>query len=103
MNAHVPWVHRTRVEHLQPHPPSNLRTHKRSLQFARERQLMTDTESKFSCRHCGALYEVTIYRTPFRDRDTAECEVCRKTMREWNSTAVPSYKLIAIPQEEQPK
>ena len=51
----------------------------------------------FACPHCGAEYEVTISRFPLRDSDSAECDVCEKTMNRWNSTSVPSYKLKKRP------
>ena len=60
---------------------------------------MRTTTGEFSFPHCGAPYEVTIHRTPFMDQDTAECEVCRKTMNRWNTPVIPSYKLIEFPNE----
>jgi predicted Zn finger-like uncharacterized protein len=50
-----------------------------------------------TCPHCGAVYEVTIHRFPVRDKDSAQCDVCEKTMKEWNDTASPSFKLIKRP------
>jgi hypothetical protein len=52
----------------------------------------------FTCPHCGAVYETTIYRSPARDKDSANCGVCRKVMHEWNSTAIPSYTLKRRPE-----
>ena len=52
---------------------------------------------RWTCEHCGAVYEVNIRRFPGRDADDHECEVCRKPMR-WNSTESPSgFKLIERP------
>jgi predicted Zn finger-like uncharacterized protein len=47
----------------------------------------------FKCPHCGAVYEVTIYRFPAKDRDSVSCTVCEAEMVEWNDTVVPSFKL----------
>jgi hypothetical protein len=50
-----------------------------------------------TCPHCGAVYEVTIQRFPLRDVDSAVCQCCENVMKEWNSTSVPSFKLIKKP------
>jgi transcription elongation factor Elf1 len=53
----------------------------------------------FFCPHCGALYSVTRSRPPKRDSNIAQCVVCRQTMDERESTAVPVYKLIHRPDD----
>jgi transcription elongation factor Elf1 len=53
----------------------------------------------FFCPHCGALYSVTLSRLPKRDSNIAQCVVCRQTMDERESTAVPVYKLIHRPDD----
>lgn len=47
----------------------------------------------FECPHCGALYDVAIIRMPLRERDSADCVKCKKTMHEWNSTEIKSFTL----------
>ncbi|HEY5953730.1 MAG TPA: hypothetical protein VIT18_05150 [Terrimicrobiaceae bacterium] len=48
--------------------------------------------------NCGAVYEVTMIRTPFPDTDDFSCEVCRKKLDSWRqSTTWPSYKIIHRP------
>jgi len=51
----------------------------------------------FNCPHCGAFYEVTLTRQPSRDRDYVPCECCGNTLAEWDSTSVPTFRLIQGP------
>jgi predicted Zn finger-like uncharacterized protein len=53
----------------------------------------------FFCPHCGAMYSVTHSRLPKRDSNIAKCVVCKQTMDERDSTAVPVYKLIHRPED----
>lgn len=53
----------------------------------------------FFCPHCGALYAVTYSRRSNRDSNTTKCVVCGKIMAEWNSTDVPTYKLVHRPDD----
>ncbi|MET4199953.1 hypothetical protein ABIA95_003952 [Bradyrhizobium sp. LA8.1] len=47
---------------------------------------------------CGAIYKMISTRTPFPDTDSAECEVCGRTMDSWrNSTAFRSFELLDRP------
>jgi hypothetical protein len=46
-----------------------------------------------TCKKCGSIYEVSIYRMPNKDKDSFECEVCGSLVREWNDTCVPSFQL----------
>ncbi len=54
-----------------------------------------EDSSVFACPHCTERYWVSYTRTPVRDSGTAYCQTCRKRMSEWNSTAQPSYTIIA--------
>jgi hypothetical protein len=51
----------------------------------------------FNCPHCGAFYEVTLTRQPSRDRDYVPCECCGNTLAEWDSSSVPTFRLIQGP------
>jgi hypothetical protein len=54
----------------------------------------------FFCPHCGALYAVTYSRPPRSDsNNTAKGVVCGQTMATWNSTYVPTYKLVHRPED----
>jgi hypothetical protein len=46
-----------------------------------------------TCKKCGSVYSVTIYRAPARDSDSFNCEVCGHLMRKWNDTRIPSFTL----------
>ena len=45
----------------------------------------------FFCPHCGALYAVTYSRL--------RCVVCGQIMDKWDSTKVPTFKLIHRPED----
>ena len=47
----------------------------------------------FSCPNCGAVYSVVEHRRSARDRDSADCVVCKQEMAAWNSTYQPAFKL----------
>ena len=53
----------------------------------------------FFCPHCGALYAVTHARSNELERGTAKCVVCERAMDEWESNAVPTYKLVHRPED----
>ena len=53
----------------------------------------------FFCPHCGALYSVTRARLSNREGNVAKCVVCLQTMDTWDSTDVPTYKLIQRPED----
>jgi len=57
------------------------------------------TGGTFFCPHCGALYSVTHSRLPRSESNVAKCVVCRQTMDKWDSTKVPTYKLIHRPED----
>jgi hypothetical protein len=49
---------------------------------------------KHTCE-CGAVYKVTVIRSPNPDTDDACCEVCGMVMDSWqHSTRYGSYDLI---------
>jgi transcription elongation factor Elf1 len=48
----------------------------------------------FFCPRCGALYAVTYSRKSNRDSNTARCVVCGQIMATWDTTNVPTYKLV---------
>jgi hypothetical protein len=47
---------------------------------------------------CGAVYERTGYTTPFRDRDSFECECCGRTLERWNGTTIAEFRLTSRPE-----
>jgi len=53
----------------------------------------------FFCPHCGALYSVTHSRLPKAESGVAKCVVCLQTMNKWDSTKVPTYKLVQRPED----
>jgi len=55
--------------------------------------------SSFFCPHCGALYAVTYLRGSEVDRNSAKCVVCERVMDQWQSTSVPTYKLVHRPED----
>lgn len=46
-----------------------------------------------TCPECGSVYSVVVYRSPARDSDHFDCQVCGTRIQQWNSTACPSYTL----------
>ena len=57
------------------------------------------TGGTFFCPHCGALYAVTYSRLAKSESNSAKCVVCLQTMDRWDSTKVPSYKLVHRPED----
>ena len=53
----------------------------------------------FFCPHCGALYSVTHSRLTKAESGDAKCVVCLQTMNKWDSTKVPTYKLVQRPED----
>ena len=53
----------------------------------------------FFCPHCGALYAVTYSRLSNSDSNVARCVVCGQIMDKWDSTKVPTFKLIHRPED----
>jgi hypothetical protein len=53
----------------------------------------------FFCPHCGALYALTYLRHSKSDNNSAKCAVCGHVMAEWNSTNVPTFKLVHRPED----
>jgi predicted Zn finger-like uncharacterized protein len=52
----------------------------------------------FFCPHCGALYTVTYSRLS-NNSNVAKCVVCGQIMDKWDSTKVPTFKLIHRPED----
>jgi len=50
-------------------------------------------------RHCkcGAIYRRTEAMAPTRKLSSFECTVCGETMESWNTTWVPTYRLVVGP------
>lgn len=46
---------------------------------------------------CGALYERSEARAPERQVAAFECRLCGMTLESWNSTSIPTYRLLAGP------
>ena len=55
--------------------------------------------ASFFCPHCGALYAVTYSRLSSSDSNVARCVVCGQIMDEWDSTKVPTFKLVHRPED----
>jgi hypothetical protein len=53
--------------------------------------------SSFFCPHSGALYAVTYSRLFNSDSNVARCVVC--IMDKWDSTKVPTFKLVHRPED----
>ncbi len=53
----------------------------------------------FFCPHCGALYAVTPSGHDESDSDVTKCVVCGKIMAKWDSTDVPTFKLVHRPED----
>ena len=53
----------------------------------------------FFCPHCGALYAVTYSRLFSSDSNVARCVVCGQIMDKWDSTKVPTFKLVHRPED----
>lgn len=47
---------------------------------------------------CGAVYERSEHHFSMRDEGHQDCLVCRRRLEAWNSTAIPTYRLIAAPE-----
>ena len=57
-----------------------------------------------TCKNCGAVYKVTVYRFPMRDSDHYDCAVCGERLATWNDTEAPSFELLHGPEgSESPK
>jgi hypothetical protein len=53
----------------------------------------------FFCPLCGALYAVTYSRLSTSDSNVAKCVVCGRIMAQWDSTKVPTFRLIHRPED----
>jgi len=55
------------------------------------------SESHHRSCQCGAVYNRTESMAPGRQISSFECSVCSVTMESWNTTWVPTYRLVAGP------
>jgi hypothetical protein len=55
------------------------------------------TEVKCSC---GAVYERTEQKVPFRDQDNFLCQVCGEELDSWSSSRIPRFRLIYDPRKD---
>ncbi len=39
------------------------------------------------CPRCGAVYELSEYKTIMRDKDSLECDFCGETIIKWNGAS----------------
>jgi len=53
----------------------------------------------FFCPNCGAFYAVTYSVSPKKESNAAKCAVCLQIMDKWDSTNIPTYKLIQRPED----
>jgi len=53
-------------------------------------QIRHDGIKDFTCRHCGAVYEIS--QTPARDSGSAECDDCGAIMMKWVDSAIPLFR-----------
>jgi len=53
----------------------------------------------FFCSHCGALYAVIYSRLSSNESNVARCVVCGQIMDKWDSTKVPTFKLVHRPED----
>ena len=51
---------------------------------------------KYICT-CGAKYELQEVHISQRDKDSLECEICRKEIKRWNGSTIWLAKLIQKP------
>ena len=58
---------------------------------------MSEMAETFKCPHCGALYEIKYEKTVSHDKHAADCQVCGKQMDPMNSSSIPRYELVTMP------
>ena len=46
---------------------------------------------------CSAVYERETHKLQYRDRDTAECRVCKRELASWSGAYFYEFKLIEMP------
>jgi len=47
------------------------------------------------CPKCGSVYELTKHKSPARDHDSIECQICGETIKSWNGGLFYTSKLIS--------
>ena len=53
-------------------------------------------KSQVTCTICGRVYERTVEKVIFRDKDSFECK-CGATLESWNGSVIPVFRLIKEP------
>jgi hypothetical protein len=48
---------------------------------------------------CGAVYERGEVKLPARDKDSFDCEVCKREIERWNGSRIPVFRLVRRPDE----
>lgn len=66
------------------------------LEFAASRHGVTMALGNRTCE-CGAVYRRTEAVIAAREIDSFECVVCGVTLESWNSSYVPTYRLVIGP------
>jgi uncharacterized protein (DUF983 family) len=46
------------------------------------------------CPQCGSLYEFLLMKFMPRDKGHRDCNVCGYRLAVWDSTSIPTYRLI---------
>jgi transposase-like protein len=59
---------------------------------------MSGMKTTVTCPECGAVYERTEEKVPFRDHDTFECRFCGRTLEEWNGSRIPVFRTVKEPE-----
>jgi transposase-like protein len=55
---------------------------------------------EYTCPGCGAVYQVTVYTSPFKDTNHQDCDICNMSIKSWNhATTWWSYKLTKRPRK----
>ncbi len=65
--------------------------------FAVEEAYCPRMTDRHRTRLCGAVDQRTEAMAPGRQMDSFQCTVCNATLETWNTTWVPTYRLISGP------
>jgi hypothetical protein len=55
-----------------------------------------DQMTQITCT-CGAVYHEKSQKLSMRDKDRADCDLCRETLNQWDEATMYSYTLVAGP------
>ncbi len=53
--------------------------------------------SQRTCAGCGAVYDITKHRSPMRDMDKLECEICGELIMQWNGGVFYTMERVQAP------